>query len=340
MDGRKRMVLRAVVEKYIEKAEPVGSKTLSEQQLLNCSPATLRNEMAALEELGYLEHPHTSAGRVPTAKGYRIYVNELMERHRLSIEETETINKALKQKLSELDDMLMQAGKLVSQLTHYTAFAAPISEKSIFMLIHAEAFMPDETSLVVVAVIEDGIVKTKLFRLGSPINSECVLLITTALNEVYAGKNKFTDDMAKQAIKMAGKAAPYMPGIIDFITEVCRKPSDIYLSGESHLLSQPEFFNLALAQRTLAYLSDKRSSLMALSHEAPPGNVRIVIGPENVAQELAEMSVVMASYKMSDGLRGLIGVVGPTRMDYPKIQSRLEYLAGKLGEILEGNTDL
>lgn len=345
MDSRKRIILRAVVEEYIEKAEPVGSKTLSEKGGLDVSPATLRNEMAALEDMGYLEHPHTSAGRVPTSAGYRLYVDELMRRRRLSVREMEGINHAMRQRLRDLDSCLAEAGRLIAQLTKYAAFTVTPARKRIRVLRY-EAFLTDPTTLVLVLAAEGNLVKTKWVRLARPVGYAEISRLTQALNAVYAEQSEFTDEMAMRCEAMCGEAREVLPYALELLDELGNRTQEVYLSGEAHLLDQPEYHDLMRARKTLEFLSERRQALTHIPHrehtpdrkETPEG-VRILIGPENIADELRDASVIMATYRLTDGMRGMIGLVGPTRMDYSRLESRLSYFASRLSELLEKLSD-
>ncbi|MDR1736628.1 MAG: heat-inducible transcriptional repressor HrcA [Oscillospiraceae bacterium] len=345
MDSRKRVILRAVVEEYIEKAEPIGSKTLSGKAGLDVSPATLRNEMSALEDLGYLEHPHTSSGRVPTTAGYRLYVDELMRRRRLTRREMESINAAIGLRLRTLDGMLAEAGRLISKLTSYAAFAVAPAV-NLARILRFEAFLTDPTALVLVLAAEGGVVKTKWVRLTRPARQRDIARLAQSLNAVYAGACEFDEDMARRCAEMCGEAAVYLPFALQLLDEIDSKPQEVFLSGETQLLDQPEFRDLMRARKTLEFLSERRQSLTKLSAPSESiaargghDGVRILVGPENVADELRDASVIVASYQLNDGLRGMIGLVGPTRMDYSRLESRLSYFASRLNKLLGKQED-
>lgn len=252
MDDRKRAILKAVIDSYIQSAEPVGSKALSGQPGLDVSSATLRNEMAALESMGYLEQPHTSAGRIPTPNGYRIYVDELMQKHDLTPDEQDSLNQVTKFRIAELDSLLNRAGRLIADLTRCATVAA------------------------------------------------------------------------------AGRPSSAGPSV---------REEQVYVSGEANLLDYPEFHDLLRARRTLEYITEQRAMLIRQSPVWEHDGIRVVIGPENAAQELSDASVLMATYPMSGGMRGMIGVVGPTRMDYSRMVSRLGYFAEKLKDITQDDIE-
>jgi len=334
---RKKKILRAVVESYIQSAEPVGSKSLQNSLDLDVSSATIRNELADLTELGYLEQPHTSAGRVPSPKGYRLYVNELMEQQRLSMEETRQINEALHLKMKELDKVIDQAGRMVSQLTHYPAFALAEGARRITVR-RFDLIMVDVSSFIVVVMTDTNVVKNKLVRLPSDLSEPQLQLLTTLLNTSFTGKN--LDELTPELMRVAEHAAGSSYGLISLVVSFAMEVLDdlensaVYTAGASHLLDHPEYQDVGKAQKLMNYLSEDKSLAQSLALPALSGDdTKILIGPENVAEELKDTSVVLASYDIGDGMKGVIGVVGPTRMDYAKVAAKLSYVAEGLGKL-------
>ena len=335
---RKKRILRIIVENYIATAEPVGSKAISAELAL--SSATIRNEMADLEELGYLEKPHTSAGRIPSPKGYRLYVNELMEEQRLSMEETRQINDALKIKMRELDRVIDQAGKMVSQLTNYPAFALAGGIKRITIR-RFDLIMVDSTSFIVVVMTDSNIVRNKLIKLPTDLSETQLQLLTTLLNTSFTGKtlDELTPELMRVAEHAAGSAYGLISLVVSFAMECLEdlESHSVHTAGANHLLDHPEYQDVGKAQKLLNYLSDTPklgSNLPALSGD---DNTQILIGPENVAEELKDTSVVLASYDIGDGMKGVIGVVGPTRMDYAKVAAKLSCVAEGLSHLFGNN---
>lgn len=335
---RKKKILRAVVESYIQSAEPVGSKALLEQTDLDVSSATIRNELADLTELGYLEQPHTSAGRVPSPKGYRLYVNELMEQQRLSMEETRQINDALHLKMQELDKVIDQAGRVVSQLTNYPAFALAGGARRMTIR-RFDLIMVDKNSFIIVVMTDTNVVKNKLVHLPSDLSEPQLQLLTTLLNTSFVGKNleELTPELMRVAEHAAGSSYGLISLVVSFAMEVLDtlENSAVYTSGTSHILDHPEYRDVGKAQKLMNYLSDEPDLVQALSLPAlqENDNTKILIGPENVADELKDTSVVLASYDIGDGMKGVIGVVGPTRMDYAKVAAKLSYVADGLSKL-------
>ena len=334
---RKKKILRAVVESYVQTAEPVGSKAILELAGLNVSSATIRNELADLTEQGYLEQPHTSAGRVPSPKGYRLYVNELMEEQRLSLEETRQINDALHLKMQELDKVIDQAGRMVSQLTNYPAFALAGNARRTTIR-RFDLIMVDVSSFIVVVMTDNKVVKNKLIRLPTDLSEPQLQLLTTLLNTSFVGKT--LDELTPELMRVAEHAAGASYGLISLVVSFAMEVLDdlensaVYTAGASQLLAHPEYQDVGKAHKLMNYLNNEQSLAQSLALPALGGdNTKILIGPENVADELKDTSVVLASYDIGDGLKGVIGVVGPTRMDYAKVAAKLSYVADGLSKL-------
>lgn len=330
---RKKQILRAIVDSYIRTAEPVGSKTISQLPGMDFSPATIRNEMADLTSMGLLEQPHTSAGRVPSAAGYRLYVDELMQDYRLSMDETKTINQAMEVKMQEVDKMISQVGKLVSKMTNLPAYAvaARSSQRTVkrFDLILAEA-----GSFILVVMLSDNQVQNKLIRLPLDVSQEDLRLLSAVLNtsltELTA--DEITPELLAKVTRSAAGAASLVPVIVDYTVELLKKThSEVYMTGQAKLLGQPEYHDVEKAQEVLTSLDEDVISNLPATLSS--GTTQILVGPENVAKELKDSSVVITKFDIGDGMQGMIGVVGPTRMDYAKITARLSYFAENLGRM-------
>ena len=330
---RKKKILRAVVESYIRTAEPVGSKAILDLTELKVSSATIRNELSDLTEMGYLEQPHTSAGRVPSPKGYRLYVNELMEEQRLSLEETKQINDALHLKMQVID----QAGRMVSQLTSYPAFAVAGGRRRTTIQRY-DLIMVDVNSFIVVVMTDSNVVKNKLIRLPTDLSQPQLQMLTTLLNASFVGKSleELTPELMRVAEHAAGSAYGLISLVVSFAMEVldALEHGPVYTAGTSHILDHPEYRDVDKAQKLMSYLTEDQSLANVLDLPAlNEDNTKILIGPENVADELKDTSVVLASYDIGDGMKGVIGVVGPTRMDYAKVAAKLSYVADGLSKL-------
>ncbi len=343
LSERKKKILRAVVESYVQTAEPVGSKAILELADLNVSSATIRNELADLTEQGYLEQPHTSAGRIPSPKGYRLYVNELMEDQRLSLEETRQINEALHLKMQELDKVIDQAGRMVSQLTNYPAFAVAGNPRRV-TICRFDLILVDANSFIVVVMTDGNVVKNKLIHLPAELSEPQLQLLTALLNTSFTGKT--LDELTPELMRVAEHAAGSSYGLISLVVSFAMDVLDemengaVYTAGASHILDHPEYQDVGKAQKLMTYLSEEQSLIQSLALPTMgDDNTKILIGPENVAEELKDTSVVLASYDIGDGMKGVIGVVGPTRMDYGKVAAKLSYVADGLSKLF-GQTEL
>lgn len=332
---RKKKILSAVIDEYIATAEPVGSKTIAERGELGLSSATIRNELAELTALGLLEQPHTSAGRIPSPAGYRLYVNELMERQRLSLEETEEINQSLQIKMQQLDRLMSDVGKLASSLTNYPALAlaAPVvSTVSRFELIHV-----DVNDFIVLIMLDDKSVHNKLMHLPFSVESGMLQRISSVFNAQFTGIS--AQDITPQLIDSTERACGDTMGLVSvvsaFTIETLRQTTEgqAVVAGASNLLRQPEFRDPDKAHQLMDYLSESEH-LIGLPAANGNGDIEILIGPENVAEELKDSSVVIARYDAGDNMRGIIGVVGPTRMDYGNVAAKLSCIAAGLSRLL------
>ncbi len=335
LSERKKQILRAVVENYIQTAEPVGSKAIVASAGLKVSSATIRNEMAELENLGLLEQPHTSAGRVPSPKGYRLYVNELMEEHRLSMQEAQKINEALNLKIREMDQVMTEAGKIISQLTKYPTFALTKGTKKA-VITRYDLLMVEDNAFIAVLMTDTQTVKNKFFRLPSTVSQTQLELLGTLLNTSFTGLTleELTPELMRVSSHAGGEAYGLINLVVSFAMEVLEELENnvVHTAGIPTLLAHPEYQSLEKAEPLMNYLSemgDGAANLPVVQGE----NVKILIGPENVADELKNSSVIMASYDIGGGMQGIIGVVGPTRMDYADLAARLSYFADGLSRM-------
>ena len=323
---RKRQILKVVVEDYIRSAEPVGSKAIAARMGGSVSSATIRNELADLVDLGYLEQPHTSAGRVPSPKGYRLYVNELMEQQKLSIAETEKINQSLHIKMEELDRVISQAGRAISSFVNYPAYVAAAGKKQ--MTARRFDLLPvDERSCIVVMMMSNSRVKSQLLKLQLKVDLEQLPTLVGVLNSHFTGIS--TEEMNQRLMDIAEQVPPQLFLLlsqtvgyaVDALDEAGQR--EIITAGANQLLKLPEFRDADKAHELMSFLSDSKENL-PMPEDGP---MKILIGPENVSEALKDTSVVVASYDIGDDMRGLIGVVGPTRMDYATVAARLSGFA-------------
>ena len=332
---RKKKVLRSVVDLYIRPAEPVGSKAIAELPDMKYSSATIRNEMADLTNLGYLEQPHTSAGRIPSAAGYRLYVDELMADYRLSIDETKSINSAIEEKMQRVDKMVEKVAKLVSQATNLPAISVA-SRQGDAQVTRFDLIQAGAGSFILVVMLSNDEVVNKLIKLPLNVDENDLKILSALLNATMTGLSveEFTPALLERVMRTAGAAASLVPVIVEFTTETLRKQgsANMAVAGQLRLLGHPEYRDIDKAQKVIGGLDEESlSNLPAVMQNA--NGTRVLVGPENISEELKDTSVVMTKFDIGDGLQGMIGVVGPTRMDYAKVTARLSYFAESLSKM-------
>ena len=332
---RKKKVLRSIVDLYIRTAEPVGSKAIAELPDMKYSSATIRNEMADLTAMGYLEQPHTSAGRVPSAAGYRLYVDELMMDYRLSMDETHSINMAIEEKMQRVDRMVEKVAKLVSQATDLPAISLA-SRHGGATVNRFDLILAGAGSFILVLMLSNDEVVNKLIKLPLNVEETDLKVLSAVLNATMTqlSPEDYTAELLERVMMSAGAAATLVPVIVEFTTDTLHRQAstNMAVAGQMRLLGQPEYRDIDKAQRVLTSLDeDTLSNLPAVLRNE--NGTQVLVGPENVAQELKDTSVVMTKFDIGDGMHGMIGVVGPTRMDYAKVTARLSYFAESLSKM-------
>ncbi len=332
---RKKKVLRSVVDLYIRTAEPVGSKAITALPDMKYSSATIRNEMADLTAMGYLEQPHTSAGRIPSPAGYRLYVDELMSDYRLSMDETKSMNLAIEEKMQKIDRVMDQVAKLVSQATDLPAISVA-SHHGGCTVKRFDLILAGAGSFILVVMLSNEEVSNKLIKLPLNVGESDLKLLSAVINATLTDLplEGFTPELMEKTMRSAGDAASLVPVIVEFAISVLRaqEQADVRVAGHMRLLGQPEFRDVEKAQMVLTNLDDSvMSNLPAvLGHQ---NGTQVLVGPENVAKELKDSSVVMTKFDIGEGMHGVIGVVGPTRMDYAKVTARLSFFAENLSRM-------
>ena len=332
---RKKKVLRSVVDLYIRTAEPVGSKAITELPDMNYSSATIRNEMADLTAMGYLEQPHTSAGRIPSAAGYRLYEDELMMDYRLTMDETHSINMALEEKMQRVDRMVEKVTKMVSQATNLPAISLA-SRQGGATVSRFDLIQAGSGSFILVLMLSNDEVLNKLIKLPLNVEETDLKVLSALLNATLTGisADEITQELMDRIMGSAGAAASLVPIILEFTAETLNRQAstNMAVAGQMRLLGQPEYRDVDKAQRLLTTLDeDALSNLPAVMQDQM--GTKVLVGPEHVAQELKDTSVVMTKFDIGDGMQGMIGVVGPTRMDYAKVTARLSYFAESLSKM-------
>ena len=335
LTDRKKKVLRSVVDLYIRTAEPVGSKAITELPDMKYSSATIRNEMADLTAMGYLEQPHTSAGRVPSAAGYRLYVDELMADYRLSMDETKSINTAIEEKMQRVDKLVEKVAKLVSQATDLPAISVA-SRYGGATVRRFELILAGAGSVILVVMLTDDQVVNKLIKLPVSVMDSDLKVLSAVLNATMTElpPEEFSQELLERVMNSAGAAASLVPIIMEFTADTLRRQgsTNMAVAGHMRLLGQPEYRDVDKAKRLMSSLDEESlANLPAVMQNA--NGTQVLVGPENVARELKDTSVVMTKFDIGDGMQGMIGVVGPTRMDYAKVTARLSYFAESLSKM-------
>ncbi len=335
LTDRKKKVLRCVVDLYIRTAEPVGSKAITELPDMNYSSATIRNEMADLTAMGYLEQPHTSAGRIPSAAGYRLYVDELMLDYRLSMDETRSISTAIEEKMQRVDKMVEKVAKLVSQATDLPAISMAARHGGATVR-RFDLILAGQGSFILVIMLSSDEVVNKLIKLPLNVEESDLKLLSALLNATMTelSVQEFDQTLLERVMRSAGAAASLVPVIMEFTVDTLNRQgsTNMAVAGQMRLLGQPEYRDVDKAQRVMSSLDEEALvNLPAIMQSA--NGTQVLVGPENVAQELRDTSVVMTKFDIGDGMQGMIGVVGPTRMDYAKVTARLSYFAESLSKM-------
>ncbi len=340
---RKKRILKAIVDAHIEGGEPVGSKYVLQNQQLNCSSATVRNEMAELEEMGYLEQPHASAGRVPSELGYRFYVDSLIERYAMTTHEIAQINALLKAKMGELDQILLAASNLASSMTNYTGIAIkpPVSSVSInkFNTIYLE---PDH--YILVAVDSGGNVKSKHIRCEhTPVTPDSVARLSCVLNAHLSGHSadQITLPLMMRMESEMGQYASIVNDAIKTVYDLLGEMDDgeMRISGIDRLLQYPEYSDVSQLQELLGTL-EKKEDILNLVSQNENQDISVVIGSESQVKVMNNSALVFKPIVKDGKTLGAIGVLGPRRMDYAKVLATLEGLSGNISNMIHSNNQL
>ncbi len=332
LSERKLKILSAIIGDYVKTAEPVGSRTLSKKPELGYSPATIRNEMADLEELGYLTHPHTSAGRVPSDKAYRLYVNALMDKKELSREEKKLIAARLRGDVNEFEKTIEHAASLLSEITNLTSFA--ITPKQTDDVLKYINLLPvDEDTVILMIVSESGKVNNRAIKMSVPYTEENLKLLSKNMTYNYKGKtisqaltNNIIANFETDIIAMSGLAEDLMPNFMKTLEDMLNV--NLYMEGLTNIFDIPEYSDVSKARHFIEMLSKKEEMTRKLIEREE--GITISIGEENSEDELQDCSLITASYSIDGRLVGKIGVIGPTRMKYEEVTSIIEYLTDNL----------
>ena len=332
MDERKKKILQAVIDEYVNTAEPVSSAALVEKYGLNYSSATVRNELAELEKSGYLDKTHTSSGRVPSENGYRFYVDELIKEDDISLEEMKYIQSKLSTKVNEIEDLAKIATSTLSEITHYTTVA--IGPKVETQLIEEIKFVLLGTRMLMVVIVTDsGLVKETIIKYDEDITQSQVETLNNLFNSKLKGKplSKIDKPMEEYILSEINYSIDVIKPIIDQINKIVDEAETIYLEGANKAFDLPEFKSLELAKNFVNVLDEKEVMLDILD-SGMAKDINVYIGDENYKEELKDFSVVTFKHSIGDKELGTIGIIGPKRMNYSKVISVMKYISKKISE--------
>ncbi|MBX6394165.1 MAG: heat-inducible transcription repressor HrcA [Alicyclobacillaceae bacterium] len=331
---RQQLILRLVVDDYIRSAEPVGSRAISKHVEVQLSPATIRNEMSDLEEMGYLEQPHTSAGRVPSQKGYRFYVDHLLRPSDLKPSEINKIRRLFRERLDAIEHVVQQTADILSTLTNYTAFVlGPMVEEA--KLRHIQVVPLGEWAAVAILVTDTGHVEKKTVILPDPSVLGEIHKLVELLNHRLVGVSisELKERIEQEIGRELHRHVDHYERVLNLVDELTASAEErVYVGGTTKILEQPEFRDVEKIKPLLVMLEDAQVVARLVGSPSRQG-VQVRIGEENQVSAVRECSVVTATYRMSGGQIGTIGVVGPTRMEYGRVIGVLQYLSGLLTEL-------
>ena len=336
---RKRIILKAIIDAYITYGEPVGSKYLADNQQLACSSATIRNEMAELEAMGFLEQPHTSAGRVPSELGYRFYVNSLLQQYRMTAGEIETINRSLQTKLAEMDQLLSEASRIAASVTNYTGIAVKSRAGSLAVR-RFECVRVDAHQFVMVMLLTSGTAITRNVRTPLPLSPEELAHLFSLFNEKLCliPAAEFSLSLTYELERAMGRLAVLISPIVRQIFEALSEADTPHtaVEGVTHLLQYPEYSDLDALRPLLRVLEDREELRSLVSLEETGDGVQVYIGSENTVKVMENSTLVYRTISREGRVLGAIGVIGPRRMDYSKVIATIDQLAGRIDEMLGG----
>lgn len=338
LNDRSRRILEAIIEDYIESAEPVGSRAVTRRHQMGLSPATVRNVMADLEEMGYLTAPHTSAGRIPTEKGYRFYIDALLQVRQLSATERQRIDHQYRIKGRRTEEILQEAGKVLSSISHYTGLVlAPRFTSTVFR--HIEFIRLSQGRILVVFVSQSGIVQNKIIETEDRLSPAELEQMTNYLNRTLTGLS-IPEVKARILEEMQQEKALYdrlLQKALEFSREAFGEESagQVYIEGAVNILEQPEFADVDRMKRLFRTFEQKSLLVDLLDKAQKAQGVQIFIGSESEYREIEGCSLVTAAYSGRRGNLGTLGVIGPTRMPYSLVIPIVDYTARLVSKVLE-----
>ncbi len=344
LNDRKIRILEAIITDYIATAEPIGSRTIAKKYDLGISPATIRNEMSDLEELGFIEQPHTSAGRVPSQKGYRLYVDNLMRSKELSSEEVDFLKNAISFNVNRIEYMMEQTAKALAMLTSYTTVVTEPKSRKV-RIKHIQLIPIDESEIAVVIVLDNKSIKNNIIRVRNIPEYEELNKVSSGINSVLKGRSIEEID-SKAVSELLSSLARYrdmVTKVFKTVISVLNQEEDVhvYTSGVKNLLGFPEFSDIAKAKNIFRAFEEKDMliTLLGEGDDTSADKIQIIIGGENNMEELRDCSIVRANYRFGNDSVGKIGIIGPTRMNYSQTVSVLTEIVKKLDSVIGAFVD-
>lgn len=342
LDERKLKILQAIIRTYLETGEPVGSRTISKDTDLNLSSATIRNEMSDLEDMGYILQPHTSAGRIPSDKGYRLYVDTMLDDQ---AHEVQNLKEELEEKADKIDVLLKQIAKFLATNTNYaTMVSGPRYQSKKVKFIQLTAV--DEESLLAVIVLDNNVVKNQMIRIQSPVDPERIIKLNFILNTTLNGLDVM--DMNLAVIQKIKEQMGSHTGVIDSVLEVigsaltAEDDLEVYTSGATNILKYPELSDKSSVAELLNAFEEKQviNNWLEIPSARLDGkdeshDIQVYIGDETQVESMKDCSMVTATYRIQEGVYGKIGIVGPKRMNYDKVVGTLQSLMAQLDDIFK-----
>lgn len=332
IDARKERILRAIIDDYILTAMPVGSRTISRKYETSLSSATIRNEMSDLEELGYLAQPHVSAGRVPSAKAYRLYVDELLEGHKVQADPQ--ARAYFVQRVRQMEDVVTSAAQAISEITHYTAVV--MMPKQLEMKISCLQLVPmPRGSALLVIVTDSGAIRDTVIRVSENLDGDALYAISRMLTERFAGRTlQEVQELLGAYSRQSGADGRVLQGIADLAAQMARQASTdtVTVGGSHNILNYPEYSDVEKARAFLSILEEKQRLMRLISDSDAAFTVRI--GPETGLPEMNDCSLVTARYRVGSDHKGFVGVIGPTRMPYSRVLGALSAVGSALSDLL------
>ncbi len=342
LNERKKLILQAIIEEYIREAEPVGSKYISENYGFGLSSATIRNEMAELEELGFLLHPHTSAGRIPSQSGFRLYVDNLHETYRLSLLEMQKMQELMKTRMEELETFLSKASRVMSAMTNYTAITTTPTVAAAEML-RFDILPVSGNSFLITMVMRGGIVRTKMCYTSAPISETVLRQLSGLLNDKMCNRPLHSVNLKEinDIYRQLGDYGALLSPVLNYINECAEDmtPINIIVEGADNIFDYPEFSSRGKARELFGLLQDKEEVKKLVMPALSEEGIKIQIGSENQNFKMSDSSIVLGNYKIGNKVVGAIGIIGPVRMDYGKAISHIEYLTKAISDIFGGDSE-